>query len=114
MILRTKMLIVLLVLGLLGAGASGAGEPQPPAHLQAGKAPMPQWDGKESTADYAKRVGMEPTLTLDLGGGVKLELVLIPAGKFMMGSPETVMRLKDEGPQHEVTISQAYHMGKDM
>jgi formylglycine-generating enzyme required for sulfatase activity len=52
------------------------------------------------------------TLTLDLGGGVTMKLVLIPAGKFMMGSPENEKdRDSDEGPQREVTISRAFHMG---
>src|SRR5437764_15269123 len=50
--------------------------------------PYPLWDGSESVADYAKRVNLPPTKTLDLGNGVKMELVLIPARKFSMGTPE--------------------------
>jgi len=49
---------------------------------------------------------------LDLGNGVKMRLVLIPAGKFMMGSPATEAgRGSEEGPQHEVTISNPFYMG---
>ena len=52
------------------------------------------------------------TITLDCAKGVSLTLVLIPAGKFMMGSPE---KEKDRGgsewPQHEVTISKSFYMG---
>ncbi len=51
--------------------------------------------------------------TLDLGGGVTLDLVSIPAGSFMMGSPENeAERYGDEGPQHRVTISSGFWMGK--
>jgi len=51
-------------------------------------------------------------LTLDLGKGVTMKLVLIPAGKFMMGSlPTEKDRREDEGPQREVTISRPFHMG---
>ena len=37
---------------------------------------------------YARRAGLEPNKTLDLGNGVKMEMVLIPAGKFAMGTEE--------------------------
>jgi formylglycine-generating enzyme required for sulfatase activity len=51
--------------------------------------------------------------TEDLGGGVKLEMVAIPPGEFMMGSPETeANRSRDEGPQHRVRINYWFHMGE--
>ncbi|MGD0091128.1 MAG: formylglycine-generating enzyme family protein [Planctomycetota bacterium] len=53
-----------------------------------------------------------PDLVLDLAEGVKLELVFIPAGKFMMGSPETEKDRSAAETQHEVTISQPFYMGK--
>jgi formylglycine-generating enzyme required for sulfatase activity len=41
----------------------------------------------------------------DLGEGVALTMVKIPAGSFLMGSPEDEPeRSDDEGPQHEVTL----------
>jgi formylglycine-generating enzyme required for sulfatase activity len=51
-------------------------------------------------------------LTLDLGNGVAMKLVLIRAGKFVMGSPGSEEgRKADEGPQHEVSISKPFYMG---
>lgn len=51
-------------------------------------------------------------LSLDLGHGVTMQCVRIPAGRFLMGSPDGEKeRLKNEGPQHEVTLSDPFFMG---
>jgi formylglycine-generating enzyme required for sulfatase activity len=50
--------------------------------------------------------------TENLGNGVTLEMVYIPKGTFMMGSPENEEdRFSDESPQHKVTVP-TFFMGK--
>ena len=61
----------------------------------------PLWDGHEAVEHYAQRVNLPPTNTLDLGNGVKLETVLIPAGKFIIGTPEPT------APGETVQVGQA-------
>ncbi len=57
--------------------------------------------------------GPEPSLTVDVGGGVTMDLVLIESGEFLMGSPSSeAKRDDDEGPQHRVRISKPFYMGK--
>ncbi|NLV40798.1 MAG: SUMF1/EgtB/PvdO family nonheme iron enzyme [Candidatus Hydrogenedentes bacterium] len=51
--------------------------------------------------------------THDLGDGVSLEVAWIPAGSFPMGSPETEPdRQTHEGPQHSVTLTRGFWMGR--
>ncbi|WP_287527062.1 bifunctional serine/threonine-protein kinase/formylglycine-generating enzyme family protein [Okeania sp. SIO2C2] len=51
-------------------------------------------------------------ITENLGNGVTLEMVKIPAGRFLMGSPETETgRENNEGPQHYVDVPE-FFMGK--
>jgi formylglycine-generating enzyme required for sulfatase activity len=62
---------------------------------------------------------------VDLGGGVKITLVLIPPGTFTMGSTEAEIKavlakwpeakeewFAGEKPAHKVTLSKAFWMGK--
>jgi len=66
-----------------------------------------------------------PALSLDLGGGVKMDLVLIPAGEFMMGSRDSAQEIArktghsnvkagqfaSEYPLHRVQITKPFYMG---
>jgi formylglycine-generating enzyme required for sulfatase activity len=51
----------------------------------------------------AQEVKPGKTGVIDLGNDVKLEMLLIPAGKFKMGDP---------GKDHEVTLTKPFYMGK--
>jgi formylglycine-generating enzyme required for sulfatase activity len=50
--------------------------------------------------------------TIMLPGDVPLVLVRIPAGQFMMGSEPEERHFGCEGPQHEVTISRDFYLGR--
>jgi formylglycine-generating enzyme required for sulfatase activity len=48
----------------------------------------------------------------ETAGGAAIEMVLVPAGKYLMGSPlNEAGRDGDEGPQHEVSVS-SFYIGK--
>jgi formylglycine-generating enzyme required for sulfatase activity len=73
-----------------------------------------------ATAEESKEVGGKAKsppkeLTVDLGKGIKLELVLIPAGEFRMGfPPEEDIAEFDRWvpPQHRVRITKPFYLGK--
>jgi formylglycine-generating enzyme required for sulfatase activity len=88
--------------------------------------------------DVHASTGSPKEITLDLGGGAKLEMVLVPAGEFMMGNAESAEDLAaffnkdhsrhpdsafnhgllnaedftDEYPQHHVRIMRPFYLGK--
>ncbi len=49
-------------------------------------------------------------LTVRLGAAARIEMVRIPAGTFLMGSPESEGGQTNERPRHQVTISRPFYM----
>ena len=87
-------------------------EPVREAEVDSQKLKWPLWDGLETIVDYARKIGVPATKTISLNGE-NLELALIPAGRFLMGSsPDESGRGMDEGPQHRVVISRPFYLGK--
>ena len=58
---------------------------------------------------YSETKGPPKELAVDLGGGVKMELILIPAGSFMMGDEKGNAW---EKPVHKVNITKPFYLGK--
>jgi formylglycine-generating enzyme required for sulfatase activity len=56
--------------------------------------------------------GIGGPLLVDLGDGIDLPLVPIPAGDYVMGVPPDEISRDDDEIQHHVTISRAFHMGR--
>ena len=74
--------------------------------LAAGAAEPPSQPATQPSTQPAKE------FTLDLGNKVTMKLVQIPAGKFLMGSPNDEKGHRgDEGPRREVTISKPFYIG---
>jgi len=60
----------------------------------------------------AQQVKAGKTDVIDLGKGVKLEMVLIPAGKFKMGSHASEEGRDTIETQHVVILTKPFYMGK--
>lgn len=85
--------------------------PNPPASLRSFEFVTATLD---SSGNLRKRDRKSASAyTEDLGGGVRLEMVAIPPGEFMMGSPPNEAgRSDDESPQHRVRINYWFYLGK--
>jgi formylglycine-generating enzyme required for sulfatase activity len=62
-----------------------------------------------SGADAAEQKSLDDAISLDLGNGAKLDLVLIRPGSFTMGDANGS---DNEKPAHKVNISKPFYMGK--
>ena len=74
--------------------------------------PFSESMAKETQSALAKILNRQVEEKEDIGKEIKLEMVLIPAGKFLMGSPESEAGRKNSETLHEVMITKSYYIGK--
>ena len=74
----------------------------PVSHAQSADTKVP----KNPTATQEPK----ENLTVDLGGGVTMEFILIRPGSFTMGSDKSAA--KDEKPAHKVALTKPFYLGK--
>ena len=86
------------------------------------KWPFDAAEAKRRQRETAEALGIPVAKTLDLGDGVTMKLVLIPAGEFVMGSGESPAEVarkgggeakwyEDEHPQRRVTLTRPFYIG---
>jgi len=84
-------------------------EPVAPPTRTIGHVACPDWPFNAAKAKERQTLAGESERTIELPDGSRLELVLIPAGCFVMGSADGEL---DEYPPHPVTIERPFYMAK--
>ncbi len=89
--------------------------PQPPTAAKPPKLRVRGWPFDAAEAQRRQTAASEllddekPQMSLDLGDGVQLDLMLIPAGTFIMGDAKGCA---DETPLNKVKIAEPFWMGR--
>jgi len=82
--------------------------------------PFSEETAKEVQNTLAKLLNRKVEETIDLGNDIKLEMILIPSGRFLMGVPKSDKtpnilsqpELLTNHPQHVVTLTKPFYIGK--
>jgi sulfatase modifying factor 1 len=61
---------------------------------------------------WAKFLGRKVEETIEIAGGVKMAFVLVPPGKFRMGSPQDEKGRGDDETLHEVPLTEPFDLAK--
>jgi len=90
-------------------------KPKPVAWKVYTKWPFDAAEAKRRQSETAKALGVPVEQEIEVKDGVKLTLVLIPAGEFIMGTAKDTKGLSRKGPehpQHRVRLTRPFWLGK--
>ncbi|HMZ82570.1 MAG TPA: formylglycine-generating enzyme family protein, partial [Acidobacteriota bacterium] len=109
------LVMLVLVVGVIGARMvwqarkNNMASSSAPTQAEKKNKPSTPSPKKSDETPMVAATPLSPTFTNRIG----MEFILISPGSFLMGSPESEAdRETDEGPQHKVTISQPFYLGK--
>jgi formylglycine-generating enzyme required for sulfatase activity len=69
-------------------------------------------DVRDAQKAWARYLGRNVEETITIADGVEMTFVLIPPGKFRMGSPEEEKDRSDDETLHTVTLTEPFDLGK--
>jgi formylglycine-generating enzyme required for sulfatase activity len=69
-------------------------------------------DVREAQKAWARYLGRKVEETIDIADGVKITFVLVPPGKFRMGSPEGEENRRKDETLHTVTLTEPFDLAK--
>jgi formylglycine-generating enzyme required for sulfatase activity len=110
-------LAIVIVFGLIAALYDGCGADEPATNslqdIPAEEAESPAAEATPAPATEESLVEFDESNAVIQRNDIGVEMVWIPSGSFMMGSPDSeVGRGRNEGPQRLVTIRQGFWMGR--
>ncbi len=65
-----------------------------------------------ANAEIGNTVSHSKEISVDLGKGIKMQMILIPAGEFIMGSPSSEKERDNNEAQHKVRITKPFYLAK--
>jgi len=112
-----RRVAVMSLMGWVLCGCGQADQPAPGGAAWGGGAPL-AGPSAVAAAPAAEKVAATVSadgkaMDVDLGAGVKMTLLSVPAGEFQMGAPAGEKERQDyETPVHKVKITQPFFIGK--
>lgn len=115
--LRLRMMLVLGVLvSLLILNAQAAPDsrkrPRPPLLDCTSVTGVTALEVRKAQQAWAKFLGRKVEEEVEIAGGVRMTFVLVPPGKFRMGSPAGEKGHRDTETLHTVTLTESFDLGK--
>jgi formylglycine-generating enzyme required for sulfatase activity len=87
--------------------------PEKPASLDCtGKDGVSAADVRRAQEAWAMYLGRKAEETIEIADGVKMTFVLVPPGKFLMGSPVDEKNRDDDEALHEVRLTEPFDLSK--